>query len=352
MGLSTVHAPPLVVRRILRIVWPVLGLLATIIALPLFVIGALWSVVDRRARLFRLTGLCLIGVWLDIQLLHRCWRLQLADPHGTGPTWRSDHEKLLVDVLDTAMLAGKRWAGFEVRLDTVMDLGDADRPLIAFSRHAGPADSLAVAWLLSRTGGRLPRIVLANALRWDPGIDLILTRLGSHFVPSLSGAGDDRSRALESFAQSLESRDALLLFPEGENWTPFRRSALIERLRERGLALRLRQAERLRHVLPPKTKGVVATLMSRQDADVMIVAHAGFGRLTSPGEIYRAIPFHDRPFLVRTWTYAAADLPRDPVAIENWLSEQWQVIDEWIGGHEGPQAEGKANTAEGTANTA
>ena len=77
MGLSTVHAPPLVVRRILRIVWPVLGLLATIIALPLFVIGALWSVVDRRARLFRLTGLCLIGVWLDIQLLHRCWRLQL-----------------------------------------------------------------------------------------------------------------------------------------------------------------------------------------------------------------------------------------------------------------------------------
>ena len=92
--------------------------------------------------------------------------------------------------------------------------------------------------------------------------------------------------------------------------------------------------------------------MSRPDADVMIVAHAGFGRLTSPGEIYRAIPFHDRPFLVRTWTYAAADLPRDPVAIENWLSEQWQVIDEWIGGHEGPQAEGKANTAEGTANTA
>ena len=85
--------------------------------------------------------------------------------------------------------------------------------------------------------------------------------------------------------------------------------------------------------------------MSRPDADVMIVAHAGFGRLTSPGEIYRAIPFHNRPFLVRTWTYAAADLPRDLVAIENWLSEQWQVIDEWIGGHEGPQAEGTANTA-------
>ncbi len=335
MGLSTMKPPPLILRRILRVVWPALGLLATLIAVPPLVIGALWSVVDRRARLFRLTGMCLILVWLDVQLLHRCWRLRLASPSGDSPTWQADHEQLLLDVLDTAMRAGKRWVGFEVRLDTVMDLGSADHPLLAFSRHAGPADSLAVAWLLSRTGGRLPRIVLANALRWDPGVDLILTQLGSEFVPSLSGAGDDRVRGVELLARSLEPRHALLMFPEGQNWTPTRRSAIITKLRARGQTFRLRQAERLRSVLPPKTKGVVATLMARPDADVMIVAHAGFGSLTSPGEIYRALPFHDRPFLVRTWTYAAADVPHEPAAIERWLDERWLEIDGWISRHEG-----------------
>lgn len=333
MGLKGISAPPMIVRRLLRLVWPVIAVVVTVVALPLLVAGAVWSVVDRRARLFRATGLTLLVVWLDVQLLVGCWRLRLADPLGRGPTWREDHEKLLLDVLDTAMRLGRKWVGLEVRLDSAMDLGDPDRPLLCFARHAGPADSLAVAWLLSRTGGRLPRIVLADALRWDPGIDLILTRLGSDFVPSLSGAGDNRLAGVRRLAASLERRDALLMFPEGENWTPMRRSALIARLRERGHAARLRQAERLRRVLPPKTKGVVAALTERPDADVMIVAHAGLGALDSPRAIFDAIPF-DRPFLVHPWSYAAGSLPRDPVAIEAWLDAQWTAIDAWVSAHE------------------
>jgi 1-acyl-sn-glycerol-3-phosphate acyltransferase len=329
MGMRQLRPPPPIVRRLLRLVWPVLALTVTVVALPLLVIGAVWSLVDRRARLFRATGLTLLVVWLDVQLLLGCWRLRLADPLGDGPTWKDDHERLLLDVLDTAIRVGRTWVGFDIRLDTVMDLGEADRPLIAFARHAGPADSLAVAWLLSRTGGRLPRIVLADALRWDPGIDLILTRLGSSFVPSASGAGDDRLTGVRRLADSLDPTDALLIFPEGENWTPNRRERLITRLRTAGQQARLRQAELLRNVLPPKTKGAIATLSARPDADVMIVAHAGLGRIDGPRAIYDAIPFR-RPFLVRTWTYAAVDVPREPAAIEAWLVERWHEIDTWV----------------------
>ncbi len=210
-----------------------------------------------------------------------------------------------------------------------MDLGDPEAPLIALSRHAGPADSVAVAWLFYHTGGRLPRIVLAAALRWDPGIDLILTRLGSSFVPSRTGAGEDRVGRVRGLAASLDEDDALLLFPEGQNWTPHRRRQLIEQLRAAGRWARLRQAERLRHVLPPKPRGVVATLTERPDADVMIVAHAGFGMLTGPRAIYETIPFR-RPFLVHTRTYAAAQVPRDPAAIEAWLEQRWAEVDAWV----------------------
>lgn len=329
MAMGGIKPPPVFVRRLLRLVWPVVAIAVTFVAAPVLVAGALWSLVDRRARLFRATGMLLLVVWLDQQLLWGCWRLRVQEPLGSGPQWQAAHEKLLVDVLDTVMRLARKWVGFEVRLDAVMDFGEPDRPLISFARHAGPADSVAVAWLLSRTAGRLPRIVLADALRWDPGLDLVLTRLGSSFVPSASGAGDDRLLGVRRLADSLAPKDALLIFPEGENWTPNRRHRRIERLRAAGQQARLRQAERLRNVLPPKTKGAIATLMARPDADVMIVAHAGLGRLTSPRAIYNALPF-DRPFLVRTWTYAATDVPRDPAAIETWLADRWSEIDAWV----------------------
>ena len=219
MGMSGIPAPPALLARVLRVIWPLMAALVT--------------------------------VWLDLQLLLGCWRLRLADPRGTSDTWIEDHEVLMLDVLDTAIRLGRKWVGFEVVLDAPMDLGDPEAPLIALSRHAGPADSVAVAWLLYRTGGRLPRIVLAAALRWDPGIDLILTRLGSSFVPSRTGAGEDRVGRVRGLAASLDEDDALLLFPEGQNWTPHRRRQLIEQLRAAGRWARLRQAERLRHVLPP-----------------------------------------------------------------------------------------------------
>lgn len=333
MGMKSIPPPHPLLARLLRVIWPVVAIVVTVVGAPVLLAGAIVSVVDRRARLFRATGMLLLVVWLDVQLLVRCWALWLKTPGGASPTWAADHEKLLVDVLDTVMRLSRKWVGFEVILGGVMDLGDPDRPVIALARHAGPADSVAVAWLLSRTGGRLPRIVLADALRWDPGIDLILTRLGSAFLPSTSGAGDDRLVGVRRLADSLDADDALLLFPEGQNWTPTRRHKLIERLRAGGHRARLRQAERLRRVLPPKSKGVIATLTARPDADVMIIAHAGMGDLNGPRAIYDAIPF-EQAFLVRTWTYAAEDVPRDAAEIETWLDARWAQIDAWVSEHE------------------
>ena len=318
----------------MHVVWPFVGLAVSFVALPVLVVGCVQALFTRSARLLRVTGLVVLLVWVDIRLLVGCWRLWLASPRKDSPTWLADHERLLVTSLDEALTLAKRWVGFEVVLDEPMWFGRDEVPLVALARHAGPGDSLAIAWLLARTAGRLPRIVLAEALRWDPGLDLILGRLHSYFVPSASGAGNDRSDGVAELAESLTPRDVMLLFPEGENWSPVRRRRLVARLRSRGLTARSRRAAQLHSVLPPRTGGVVAALTARTDADVMIVAHAGFGRLTAPKDIYAAVPFGDRPFLVRTWTYAAEQIPDDPEGIARWIDDCWTEVDAWVSAHE------------------
>ena len=334
MGLAGIPKPPRLVRRVLPVVWPVGAAAITGLATPVIVAGAFASFVDKRARLFRVSVLGVGLIWVDVRMLMDCWRLQLKNPERTAPAWEDDHEEVFLAGLNRAMILAKRWVGFEVRLDGRMHFGNEGAPLVAFARHAGPGDSLALAWLLGHTAERMPKIVLAEALRWDPMVDTLLTQMRSYFVPSRTGAGDDRVEGVRELARGLKDDDVLLLFPEGQNFSPDRRRRLIDRMREAGQELRARRAIQLFNVLPPKTRGVVAVLDERPDADVMIVGHAGLGRLSTPREIWDAIPFTDRPFLVRTHTYAASDVPDDAPAIEEWLDERWTEIDEWVTAYE------------------
>ncbi|MFW5470598.1 1-acyl-sn-glycerol-3-phosphate acyltransferase [Knoellia sp. CPCC 206435] len=335
MGLAGIPPPPPVVRRVLPVVWPVGAAALTGLATPVIVVGAFASFVDRRARLFRVSCLGVGLVWVDVRMLMECWRLSLCHRGTQGPSWEDDHEAVFLAGLNRAMILARRWVGFEVRLDGRMHFGSEGSPLIAFARHAGPGDSLALAWLLGHTAERMPKIVLAEALRWDPTVDALLTRMRSYFVPSRTGAGDDRTTGVRALARGLKHDDVLLLFPEGQNFSPDRRRRLIDRLREAGHELKARRAISLWNTLPPKTRGVIACLDERPDADVMIVAHAGFGQLSTPKEIWDAIPFTDRPFLVRTQTYAASDVPDEPAGIERWLDEHWTEIDAWVATYEG-----------------
>jgi 1-acyl-sn-glycerol-3-phosphate acyltransferase len=331
--MDAIPPPPMPVRRVLRVVWP-LGMVAvTALAAPVLVVGCLMALVDRRARLLRMTGLVVLLGWADVRMLLGCWRLWLASPRQDSPTWREDHERLLAATLDEVMAIARKWGGFRVELAEPMGLGRPDTPLIALARHAGPADSLALAWLLMHTAQRTPRVVLANALRWDPSVDLMLTRLQSYFVPSKGGAGGDRVQGVADLAASLEANDVLLIFPEGQNWSPRRRAGLIQRFRHTGRRALARRAAELWNVLPPRSAGAGAAAGARPDADVMVIAHAGFERLTGPREIWDAFPFDDRPFLVRAWTHDAPDVPRAPEPFGRWLDERWTTIDEWVEEH-------------------
>ena len=204
-----------------------------------------------------------------------------------------------------------------------------DVPVLVFSRHAGAGDSFILAHLLVNTYGRRPRIVLKDLLQLDPCIDLVLNRLPNRFISPNPPVGSGVVESITDLAAGLEDDGALILFPEGGNFTERRRLAAIERFENAGLTDAARKARALTHLLPPRPGGTFAAIDACTDADVLFVAHTGLEQLSSPMDLWRGLPM-DREVRLAWWTVRAEDVPRDPDERIDWLFEWWELIDTWI----------------------
>jgi 1-acyl-sn-glycerol-3-phosphate acyltransferase len=202
-----------------------------------------------------------------------------------------------------------------------------DRPLLVLSRHAGAGDSFLLVDLLVNWFDREPRIVLKATLQWDPAIDVLLNRLPSVFVDH--NASVDRVALIRHLAADLDHNDAFTIFPEGGNFTPGRRERSIRWLHSRGHTRNAESAERLRHVLAPRQAGAAAALESAPEADVAIVAHTGLEHLNSVKALWRYMPM-DTTIKVHWWRVPAAEAPRHPDAVGDWLFGWWSLVDGWI----------------------
>jgi 1-acyl-sn-glycerol-3-phosphate acyltransferase len=211
------------------------------------------------------------------------------------------------------------------------------RPLIVFCRHAGPGDSFLIVHALLDWYDREPRIVLKDTLQWDPAIDIVLNRLPNRFIRSGSpgrATADEPSRppahqVVGELSRRLDGNDALVLFPEGGNFTARRRARAIQRLRAKGLMAEAEKAEAMRHVLPPRPGGVLAVLENAAEADVVWVAHTGTDHLLSVADVWAALPM-DTEILMRWWHIQSGGVPTDPQERVDWLYEWWKRIDDWI----------------------
>ena len=204
---------------------------------------------------------------------------------------------------------------------------DDDRrvPLLVFSRHAGPGDSLLLVHALLQQGFR-PHIVLRDTLQWAPAIDVVLNRLPSVFLSrGVSGQRD----AIARVAAGLGSGDALVLFPEGRNFTPTRRLASIARLEEQGDHAAAEYAREMRHVLVPRPGGAAAAIAAAEDAEVVFVAHTGLEDLSSVVDLWRGTPM-DASIRVKLWRVPASEVPDDDAVAAEWLRDWWRRIDAWI----------------------
>ncbi|MEP6629829.1 MAG: 1-acyl-sn-glycerol-3-phosphate acyltransferase [Lapillicoccus sp.] len=323
--------PPRLLRRLGHVLWLPGAVALTAVLLPFYLVGALAALFTRRMRLLRVVSFAMAYIWTDVGMVLGCWLLWAAQPLPSRDEtlWRERHAALLSRALALLSAASHSMLGYRVALDAC-PVPASDAPLLVLSRHAGPGDSFSMVQLLLATFRRRPKVVLKAALQWDPGIDLLLNRLDCYFLPSSSGAGEDKVEAVRDLALSLEPREALLIFPEGGNWTPKRHERAVRWLRRHGQAERAAEAEELEHVLPPRPGGVVATLSARPDLDVVVMAHTGLDLLVSPWDIWAALPIDHQPMTVHWWVTPAADVPRDPADILPWVDDVWADVDAWI----------------------
>ncbi len=330
-------------RPVRRVTGPLLlgALVLAVVLLPALVAVALVAslFLPGRLRALRLLAFALVYLALEVAGLAAAAVLWVAAGLGRrlhAPRIRAAHYTVLRLVLDVLMRAAQRLFALRLVTDgeswTPLDDGvpGSTNAMVVLSRHAGPGDSfLLVQTLMNRDHLRQPRIVLKDVLQLDPLIDVYLNRLPNSFVGSGPGSGDAATEAITDLARGLGEEDALLIFPEGANFTPQRRLRAIQRLRDRGLVAAVRSAEALRHVLPPRPAGVTAALRAAPHADVVFVAHTGLDHLDGVRDLWRALPM-DKTLHLRWWFVPAAQVPRGEAELADWLFRWWATIDDWV----------------------
>jgi 1-acyl-sn-glycerol-3-phosphate acyltransferase len=225
------------------------------------------------------------------------------------------------------------------------------RPLIVLCRHAGLGDSLLLIHYLLSECERRPRVVMKASLQLDPSVDILANRLPNAFLHRTAKRSDQSSdqssehsgeqstprrsekspEQIRRLAAGMSRRSALVIFPEGGNWTPLRWRRSIDRLRRRGRSDLAERAAAMPNVLPPRAAGALAAIAACPQADVIFVAHTGLDRVVSVRDVWRSLQA-DMEVRARWWRVPAANVPREAGrdARVTWLYDWWARIDAWI----------------------
>ena len=316
--------PPRLVRRIVRD--PIYAVGAPLVMLLLILLGAIVWVLEipsRRKRGWRLLWTSAAAVLLDWSVFLRCVWLWCAMPpwRRDEQEWQARHVLVLGQELHRFVLAADRLVGLDLRVKVAT--ADPSRPVLLLARHAGPGDSLLMAYVITHDLLRVPRIVLKRALLWDPAMDLCLGRLDAYFIgPGLPR--EERDRQLREFAEHVQVGDATLLFPEGRNWTPGRHAEEFSEAVEDGELERAHWLRRNPRVLSPRSTGVRRMLAARPDSQVMIAGHQGLEDLVSPAVIWRSLPLNRQIHI----DVRLVPAPTDEL-IDDWLQAEWERLDDW-----------------------
>ena len=235
--------------------------------------------------------------------------------HALERWWTGCHRALL-----------RRVAGLHLDIEGEDLLGGG--PLIAIGRHTSHADAALPAWLLARDHGFRLRYVLKDDLQWSPCMDIAGNRLPNHFVDRDPKDPEAELAAVRDLVAGLGPNEAAVIFPEGTFPTPERRRRAVERIRAQDPD-RADRVEDLVVLLPPRPGGTLAILEGAPDADVLLIAHVGFERLSSVHQIIHGLPFSE-PCRVRLWRIPRAEVPSDVDGRRRWLDDVWHDLDAWV----------------------
>lgn len=341
--------PPVWVRRCVIGPAVILAAFALVTTLPLWSIIAvgLTALVPGRMRVPRVAWMVTFYLVWNSAALVALFALWVASGFGwkiDTPRFQNGHHRLAGVMLRFLF----RQAHWVLRLRIDLDVAGRIEPLpagplLVASRHGGPGDSFVLIHVLLNVLGRQPRVVLKDSLQWDPAIDVILNRLPNEFIAPapFTGSGEEVSGAstaerIGALAADLDQDDALVIFPEGGQFTRDRRRRRIEGLRARGSEDRARRAEAMEHVMAPRPGGLLAAVDAAPDARLLVVAHTGLDRMQTLRDMWRELPM-DKRIVLHGWLLEPEEVPRvgevsDDARVD-WLYDWWERVDAWIADH-------------------
>ncbi len=326
--------PPAWIRRPLSITaWLLLSGICLLVSPLLLAAAAVAAAVMHDPKPLILIRIMLTYWWRELATLLACGALWLLSASGRllGTRWiQMLHWWLLrwfVDGIASSVLAALE---VQVASDWAPGVTEAladDHPVIVFSRHAGPADTVLLVHSLMVRFARRPSVVFKEAIALDPCVDLL-----AHRLPHAVLDTDDRAECEERIGRTsaaMGARGVLLLFPEGGNFTRERRRQALRSLRRKGRSKAAAAAQQMSHVLPPKPSGAQAALGANPSAAVIFAAHTGLGLAAYPRELWRDMPI-GRTLRTRMWLVPRSEVPADPQEQTTWLNEWWKRVDDWI----------------------
>jgi 1-acyl-sn-glycerol-3-phosphate acyltransferase len=326
--------PPASLRRPLTVTaWLVVSTLCALASPLVLALGALAGALTRKPQPVILARLLVVYFTRELGVLIGCGALWLLAGGGKrieSPRSQQLHWRLLEWFVGGLAQAGRASLHIDVADDSSPEAAAvlrSDGPVIILSRHAGPGDTVFIVDQLFAHYRRRPSVVFKETLGIDPSVDLL-----AHRIPHAMLDTSDREQCeaeIKRVCSRLEARGALLLFPEGGNFTPERRRSALRRLRRKGRRRSAQKAEQMPHLLPPQPTGALSALEANPAADVVFAAHTGLGLAAYPRELWRHMPIN-RTLLTRMWLVNAQDVPRSTDEQIAWLYDWWKRIDEWI----------------------
>lgn len=324
--------PPRIFRRL------VLAPLALALCLVLLVLSPALLLVAAIVDLFlpgnwrtlRLTAFGVSYLALEVICLAGLFGLWIASGFGLrirSPRMQEIHYSFMRWWLHTMDRIARKL--FRIRIHIEDRPVPRPGPVLVFSRHAGPGNSLMLVGTILVGYKRRPRIVMLNKLQWEPTFDIMLNRVPNRFIKHDPQRREVQLEAIGELASGLGDQDAFVLFPEGKDFTPRVRRRAIEYLQRKGHSSAAERAEKMKYVLPPRHAGVMAALQGARDADVVFVAHSLLEDVGTFKDLWSRIPL-EQPIVARYWRIPPDDVPRDQEELIEWLYGWWERIDRWI----------------------
>jgi hypothetical protein len=324
--------PPKLVRRlILAPLLAALELVVLVLSPLLALVALLASPLYGGLRPLRLLAIVLACVAYHLGATLACFGLWVGSGFGL---------KIKSEPMVRAHYAVMRWFVGGIyrvtvrvaKVDVVFDesdaaqevLNDSGTPVVLLSRHAGEGETLFVLHEMLARHDRGPRVVLHERFRLDSMIDVLGERLPNRFVDPRGG---DTEVEIAAMAEQLEDTGALVIFPEGRNFSEETRRRGIERLEEGGWHKQAAVAREMTHVSAPRPGGTLAAIEAAPHCHVVIMGHEGFP--IGFREVWELLP-ERQTIEVRLWHEPASAVPTGREEQIDWLFGWWHTLDRWV----------------------